>query len=153
MQPPARCSNQPGAFTLTSVHMSSPFSGIFIHVVQYKEIAQPTCVHYTHCASPPVCLVNLSVFLPVNRLEISENAHNSWATWFILIKFCICMHVCIFKPLACVTAFLSIPDLCLLFYFAEHQSGRSWSVSENAHNSRATRHTVYLDQILHNYLF
>ena len=53
-------------------------------------------------------------------LAVSENAHNSRTTCYILMKFCI---------VSCVTTFFNARG------FAEHQSSRSSLVGKNAHNS------------------
>ena len=46
----------------------------------------PQGVHYNHCVGP-------SIRLSDRLWSVSENAHNFWTTWYILIKFCIHMHV------------------------------------------------------------
>ena len=65
----------------------------------------------------------------VRLLAVSENAHFSRTTLYILIKFCMHTHVNIVKPLACVKVFLDGQG------FAKDRSGWLWSVSVNAHNS------------------
>ena len=49
-------------------------------------IARPLGMHYNHYASP---LIHPSV----RPWSVSENAHNSWTTWYILITFFIHMDV------------------------------------------------------------
>ena len=47
---------------------------------------RPLGLHYNH-------------YVSVRPLPISENAHDSWTTWHILITFCIQIHVNIILPL------------------------------------------------------
>ena len=55
-------------------------------VLQYLvPTARNASVQYNHCMSP-------SVYLSLRILAVSENAHNSLTTWYILIK-CIRMNV------------------------------------------------------------
>ena len=70
-------------------------------------IAQPAGVHSNHCVST----------LSIRLLSFFKKAHNSRTKWFILIKFCIRMHVNIVQPLACETAFWGGRDI------AEHHLG------------------------------
>ena len=40
-------------------------------------------------AQPPIVWVRL----PIRPLAVSENAHDSWITWYIMIKLCIRVRV------------------------------------------------------------
>ena len=90
-------------------------------------------MHYNQCVGLPVHPLAVSAML------ITFEPHD-----IFIIKICIHMHVKIVYPLACVTAFLDRRGV------AEHQSGRSWSVSENAH---ILNHMGHLDQVLHTYSY
>ena len=61
-------------------------------------IARPTGMHYNHCVSPTDTVRSF-----VRPLAVSENAHNSLTTSYILIKFCILIHFYIAWTSVCQT--------------------------------------------------
>ena len=69
------------------------------------------------------------IAMQVRPLAVSENVHNPWTQGYILIKFCIHMHVNIPYPLASATTFFHGRG------FAEHQHNLLCSVSRNPHIS------------------
>ena len=73
----------------------------------------------------------------VRRGQLVEMLSNSWTVRYILIIFCIQMHVNIVSPLAYMTAFLVDEGLLSIVLAC-------WSQLLNR--------MVYLDQILHTYL-
>ena len=114
-----------------------------IHVLVASIIINPWRCFCSRFQYPQVwTIISVWVRLFVRLLPISKNAHNSWTTWYILIKFCIRTHGNIAQPLTCVPSFFDGRG------FAEHQTGRSWWVSENVHNCW-TRWYIWINQILH----
>ena len=88
--------------------------GVLNHIYSAAEVLHHLGVHYNHCVSPSV-----------RPLAVRQNAHNSLTTWLIMHTYA-CQH--------CQNTGMRNS----LFYgrgLAEHQSGRLWSVCENAHNS------------------
>ena len=79
-----------------------------------------------NASRPPVASPAVHSLAVVLSLLISPNFITRW---YSLIKFCIRIHVNIVQTLACITVSFVRQG------FAEHQSGRYWSVSINAHKS------------------
>ena len=76
-------------FMFSGFTKTSALSKNYPRYLNYLWIARLVGVHYNR--------------LSVRPLAVSENAHNSWTTWYILIEFCILIYFNFVQPLVCKT--------------------------------------------------